>query len=675
MQRREGDPRTIPSTVPEHTTRKQRSTYQVLSIVFFVLFFSMGHRMQQQESSGASEKLEALREEMRKHDLDAYILFRRDPHMNEYLHPRYEQVEYVTGFTGSNGVLFLTQNEAWLYTDSRYFLQAQQELPPGIKLSRMGEDPKITERIESLQTGKRVGVDPEYIEAREKKQYENKVPGIQIVLQDSTRVLESLWPNRPVISPAELSVMPGQDSTEKKMRQVRGKLREKKGEELEVLVITDMDEIAWMLNLRGADIPMSRLFYAYAILTPNELVLYTDARVPEFAVSPSETPDLLPSLLNTTQNTTPSTTPSATPSASEPSSSEERTDEGLHFRQQPYKAFHTDLQKIRGKRVGVSPRANLRVSLELEKSNEVKVVSPIEELKSVKTQKEVAGFELANLKDALALCRLFGEIEERLQKTLEVGEEEAASILLDIKKSDPSFIVPSFETISAFGPNGAIIHYAPKNNDTKIAGNNLYLIDSGSQYAHGTTDITRTVSFGNPTPSQMKDYTAVIRGHIALETGRFPIKHGLGPLDGIVRQHIWNLGYDYGHSTGHGVGYGLNVHEGPHQISSRSHAPVKIGMVVTNEPGIYREGEYGIRHENLMVVEKDADNEHFFRLRSLTPVPLHLDLIRVPDLTSQELAYINRESERIRTLLTDALKDHKSALKWLKHNTRKLNNQ
>ncbi|OAG29438.1 Xaa-Pro aminopeptidase [Nematocida displodere] len=569
------------------------------------------------------EPLEEFRSTIAKEGVDGYILYRRDPHMNEYLHPHYDQVEHLTGFTGSNAKLLVLEKEAFLFTDSRYFLQAEQELPASIKLAGRKDDPTLLERLRALGGG-RIGVDPAYITTKEWAEMEqlNEDGGVEVV-QIERDLVAGLWEDRPEIVSQSLTLMDHQVTVEKKLVLVREKMEGK----MDSLVLTNMDEIAWLTNLRGSDIPMSRLFYAFAHVTFDELVLFTDSILPgSFATKVTVL---------------------------------------------PYASFYQYIKKLKNQKLGASNDMNAHTSSILKKDNKLVPTEIVLNLKGVKTPKEIEGFEESNIKDAVSLCRLFGEIEEKLASGAEVGELDVSEMLLKIKQEDPAFIVPSFDTISAFGENGAIIHYGPKDNAVKVTTSNLLLLDSGSQYTMGTTDITRTVCFGTPSEEQVANYTNVIKGHIALERIIFPARSTVGALDAIVRSPIWQSGLDYGHSTGHGVGYGLNVHEGPHSLDPRSSVRALPGMVVTNEPGVYIEGSYGIRHENLMVVE-EAAVKSFLKLRNLTPVPLHLALISPKMLAEQELAYINQESARIRDLLSPRLQNSPAGLKWLHANTEQL---
>ncbi|KAI5184349.1 Xaa-Pro aminopeptidase [Nematocida homosporus] len=579
--------------------------------------------------------LEYIRKAMSEHGVDALLLHRRDPHLSEYLHDRYEHVAYFSGFTGSNAVLLVFPDSAYLYTDGRYFLQAKKQLLAGIELGKMGEYPSALERI--IERGaKKVGVIMEYVTSQEiERVFGPHEQNFELVYL-SEAFIAQLWPERPQIVAQELVGMETGRTFKEKLQLVKeamvpsvGKPGRKRA--LEIVLVGDLDEIAWLTNWRGLDIPMSRLFYAFMwIEAKSEVVkVYTDAVVPKDLVG--------------------------------------------NIKVLPYAQFYEDILTIKDQHVGVTSNVNARIERTLHDNNEaVELFDEIAQLKAVKSDLEIQGFKEANIRDAAALCTLFGRIQARIEANDLVGEVEAAEMLLAIKQADSAFIVPSFETISGYGENGAIIHYTAESNDVKIGADNLYLIDSGSQYQMGTTDITRTVCFGQPTADQKKHYTALLKGHVSIERQRFPSKIPIGHLAPLVRQHVWALGLDYAHSTGHGVGFGLNVHESPPVLETAAKGQTKEGMVVTNEPGIYIEGAYGIRHENLMLVQSDQEAAGFFILKNITPVPIHHDLVDTSMLLPEELAHLNSWSQEVYKTVSPRLQSSPEGLQWLRYNTQPL---
>ncbi|KAI5137563.1 Xaa-Pro aminopeptidase [Nematocida ausubeli] len=576
------------------------------------------------------ERISKLRQVLKDNDLEGCILYRSDPHLNEYVHPHYEHIAWLTGFTGSNATLLVLPNTVYLYTDARYFIQAKKQLSNKVELSRIGIDPSISERL--LTCNAVVGVNPRNItQAQYNRNFKtlHKHADIEIIESD---LLESLWTLRPKIESGNLEVMKHQESVNVKLQKIRKEMESNKEmysfmPPLDMVIISDMDEIAWATNLRGTDIPMSRLFYSFLIVTDSTAILFTDASLT------SEIPNILV---------------------------------------MPYSEFDNYIKELSGLRIGVSTNTNYHIVCSIVDDNKVCDFKGILNLKAIKTENEINGFKEANKRDAKYLCMLFGKIKKRLSDGEHVGELEAADMLLELKSSDSEFIVPSFDTISGYGENGACIHYSPVDNTTKIGTESLFLIDCGSQYTMGTTDITRTVCFGQPTEEQRRDYTTLIKSHIDLENTPFPEKTSLGALSPIVRKHVWKEGLDYGHSTGHGVGFGLNVHEGPQTMDTASQIKAVPGMNITIEPGIYKEGKYGIRHENLGIVKKYNKKAGFLRIQNITPVPLHMDLINPELLTADEIDYINAQSIWIKEMLEPELLDHKEGLAWLSDNTRKI---
>lgn len=574
--------------------------------------------------------LERIRERMEKEGMDGFLLPRSDPHMNEYLHPRYEHITHITGFTGSNAILLVLKDEAFVYTDGRYSLQIKKELYEGIQFA--GTERSVIREILLKKKVQKLGLIPEYttneILSNLLGDAKNKID----IFNLPETFIDEIFPERPQITQTDLvCVAPEGADVNERIQSQMNRIEESKGN-IDMLILCDMDEIAWCTYLRGKDIPMSRLFYSFMCISEYNATLYTDAKIPK--------------------------------------------DYKADIKVQKYKEFYEDIKKIEKMNISTSISINMHLSSELGKNNTLSIDKNIMMLKAVKNKKEIDGFRKANIKDSVYLCMLFGQLQKKIENGEMIGEKEAAEMLLNIKRKDSEFICPSFETISSFGTNAAVIHYTAKDNSIKIEKNNLYLIDSGSQYTMGTTDITRTISFGKPTPEQKKHYTALIKGHISLENLPFPDKSSLECLSVIVRQHVWALGLNYAHGTGHGVGYMLNVHESPPSIDGLSLHPAKEGMVVTNEPGIYLENSYGIRHENLLVVQKHPKIENFYILENITPAPLHLSLLDLKMLTDEEIAYINERSKWTKDLLTPYLFEHSfEGYKWLIENTKMISRE
>jgi Xaa-Pro aminopeptidase len=569
-------------------------------------------------------ELEEMRGAFDREGIDGYVLMKRDEHASEYVGECDDTISHFCKFTGSNASALILRESAILFTDSRYFIQAKQELPEGIELGRMGKDKSLEERVLELPPGTRIGMNPMHRYMYEEKGLlleKAKKKGIDIRWVGEA-FIDSVWKNRPKrhFGKIEDVGLAGR-SVEEKIEEVR-----KEVENGSVLLLSALDEIAWLLNLRGSDIRHSRLFYSYAVLSCEEIVLFANGDIEGY----------LP--------------------------------ENLVLRK--YEEFYDFLEE--------ASRSGKYLSILLSRSTNRRILNVLEgalieekevigELKAIKSPEEIGGFVEANIRDAVSICRLFSSIEQDLGKGMEVGEMDIAERLLEIKREDPDFITPSFETISAYGKNGAVVHYSPRDNSVKLKKESLFLLDSGSQYSFGTTDITRTVAFGSPKDDEKSDYTLVVKANIGLQRAVFPKGTAGWALDVLARIPLWERALDYGHSTGHGVGFCLNVHEGPHGLGKGAATPLKTGMTLTNEPGLYREGQHGIRHENLMVVEKKESG--FLGFTNITPLPFHLALLKRDLLTGEEIAFINSESSRIRDLLRNRVSAYPEALEYLLRNT------
>lgn len=584
-------------------------------------------QLEQAAQAAQTRELEDLRKLFDGEGIDGYVVRKSDAHFNEYIEKADDAVEYLTKFTGSNGTALILRTSAILFTDARYFTQAEKELPGDVLLARMGEDKSLQETILDLPRGTRIGVNPHLVyrfENYDRFIKEAGVQGIEVkyVAED---LVGKIWGNRPARLRNAITAMEGTGkSAQEKIEAVRARLGA-----VSSIVITAMDEVAWLFNLRGSDVEQSRLFYSFAFLSKDACILFADGKM---QAEPSQ-----------------------------PAKIEKR----------PYAAFYEFIKELPCNSVILSQYVNMGISHTIERRAvviEKEVVSP---LKAVKTKEEIEGLEEGNVRDAVVLCRLFGSLERDLSSGTEIGEEDVARRLLGLKQEDGDFIAPSFDTISAYGPNAAIIHYKPKDNSVKLGAGSLFLLDSGSQYSFGTTDITRTVCFGDAKKEHKRDYTLVIKGNMALHGIRFPKGYTGGALDTLARLPLWEKRLDFGHSTGHGVGHGLNVHEGPQAIAQGSRTKLLPGMTVTNEPGVYRKDEHGVRHEDLMVVEEE-EKDGFLKFRNLTPVPLHLGLIDRSLLSESEVEYINSESARIRTLLGQRLAADAAGLAYLMKNTEQI---
>lgn len=568
-----------------------------------------------------NRKVQKLRELLEFHQLDAYIVPSSDPHQSEYVADHWKCRAWLTGFTGSAGTAVVTKEHAGLWTDSRYFIQAEQQLNGScFELYRLNVPytPEFTEWIsQNLSAGSRVGFDGRLFSVQQvrrmKKKFEEK--GIEIV--PNLDLIGPIWSDRPPL--------PWQPIFEHAVEYAGVHRREKIEQVVEQIapqhsfLITTLDDIAWLLNLRGSDIPCNPVFYAYAMVSKEEVVLFT---------GPGNIPESLQQQL-------------------------ER--DGIRI--EPYEDVIHYLINIgkQGHKVVADPTtANYSLWGSVDADSIVEGDNVVVPLKAIKNEVEIAHFREVMKKDAVALVKMFMWLEETL-KTRTISELEVAKKLAHCRSQWPTYRGESFDAIVGYNANGAIVHYKPEPHScAQIQRSGMLLVDCGGQYLDGTTDITRTVSLGQPTDQQKRDFTLVLKGYITLDQVKFPQGTAGIHLDTLARLHLWKEGLNYGHGTGHGVGFFLNVHEGPQGFTptlntGRANSVFKAGMVTSNEPGLYRAGQYGIRIENLVLCVEDEDTDFgkFLRFETLTLFPIDESLIEKSMLTQEEINWINGYHERV----------------------------
>lgn len=565
------------------------------------------------------QKLDELRSLLVKNKIDAYIIPSNDPHFSEYVADRWKSREWISGFTGSAGTVVVTLYEAALWTDSRYFLQAEQQLQgSGIALMKMGlpEVPSVEQYLtKRLDAGSVVGVDGRLFSATEfEKLSENISPNKLKVAGD---LIDQVWKDRPLL-PAKPATLLDTSiaglSTEQKIDLVKCYARVGKDD---ILIISALDEIAWLMNLRGADIDYNPVAVCYAAICYNKAKLF---------IAPSKLSEKDVASLNSL---------------------------GVEVRS--YEEFEPFVEKIDiTKNVIANPRkTNILVKQLLQHRSVNTIDDPdvngtIASLKAVKNETEIAGFRKAMEHDGVALTKFFMWLEENLAKS-DVTECKVGEKLREYRAQSPDFVGESFGSIVGYKEHGAIVHYsATKETDAKISGEGFLLIDSGGQYKMGTTDITRTVHLSKPTEKEATDYTLVLKGMIALSMAVFPSGTRGSQLDILARGPMLKAGLNYGHGTGHGVGHFLNVHEGPQSIRMQENpVTLKVGMVTSNEPAIYRSGEYGIRTENLVLCVPHLTNEFgsFEKFETLTLFPIDTTPIKKELLSDEEVCWLNSYHE------------------------------
>lgn len=589
------------------------------------------------------EHIATLREAMKQHKMDAYIIPSSDPHLSEYPADRWKSREWISGFTGSAGTIVVTAGKAGLWTDSRYFLQAARQLEgSGIELYKMGlpETPSIQNfLLQELNNGQTVGLDGQTYSAADARTLQNKLSRKGILLDTSIDLINGIWKDRPVIPANPLFEMPVELSGKpihEKLDEINNRLRQ---EGTDCMILGALDEIAWTFNIRGTDVAYNPVVVSYAFISEDESVLFIQ-------------PEKL------------------------------TADVTKHLKQEgvvlaDYAMTEKYLSRL---------PENSRVFVDMNKTNVslfdalpqsciiIEGISPASHLKSIKNETEIEGFRKAVTKDGVALTRFFKWLEEEIAAGNKVTEISASDKLTALRAEQPQYIMDSFSTICGYAEHGAIVHYeATPETDVPLKPKSLLLIDSGAQYLDGTTDITRTIALGEPTEAMMKDYTRVLKGTISLDKCKFPVGTRGSQLDILARKALWDAGINYLHGTGHGIGHCLNVHEGPQSIRMEENAvPLKPGMVISDEPAMYRTGEYGIRTENMILTREDSETEFgkFLSFETLTLCYIDTRLILIPMLSVRERAWLNKYHQMVYDKISPFLNDDEKA--WLKEKTTEL---
>ncbi len=585
-----------------------------------------------------STRVEQLRQLMRSHGIDFYYVPSSDAHQNEYVPECWQRRPWISGFTGSAGDVLVGLNQAYLWTDGRYFLQAETELDPQtyqLMKRQQGSGNSFFDFISQQPKHTKLGVDPQTLSTQEAGKLEQILKDIEgelisidqnLISQIQTPALS--LPKNPVRL-ADLKTA-GQSAHEK-IQNIQTIL---KAEHIDHLIINTLDSIAWLLNIRGHDIAFNPLVLSYLIIDQDKIHWFVDLN------------KLSPELLIYCQ--------------------------AEQISAHAYENFGPVLKHLTG-HVWIDPAsASVWIKNSLKNARVlIQKKSPIELLKACKNLSEINGFQEAHIKDAVSLINFFYWLEKN-QNWKNLTEYSVGQKLLEFRSQDQNFEGPSFDTIAGYGTNSAVIHYrAQENSAKKLSDQNLFLLDSGGQYPQGTTDITRVFHFGVPTTDQKKHYTLVLKGHLALARAVFVQGTTGMHLDTLARQFLWEAGLDFLHGTGHGVGCNLCVHEGPQRISPAFNTQALLpGMVVSNEPGVYFPGNYGIRIENLCVVkEKFPKDSHgigvgpFLGFEDLTLVPYSQNLIDFNLLNPQEISQINQYHQRVLNTVGPRLKPEVKA--WL----------
>jgi Xaa-Pro aminopeptidase len=588
-------------------------------------------------SLSPAERLEQLRRLMDERGLDAWIVPSEDPHQSEYVPSCWQRREWISGFSGSAGFAVIGREQAWLWADSRYWLQAGDELDGDCwQLVKLGhpETPALGRWLSDTFERAKVGVDPRTIGLKKRRDWESALERsgstLELVEDD---LVEAVWTDRPARSDSPLQALDLRWSGEAPSAKL-ARIQEAMGEaDCGALVVTTLDSIAWALDLRGSDVEYNPLFIAYLLVEAEHATLFVDAGKVTDEVK-AHLPDTV----------------------------------GLR----PYEAFGEALDALRGRqeRVWIDPATCSawvvqRLGTDDHGATLHEADSPITLMKARKNEVEAQGARDCHVRDGVAMVRFLHWLELQVDAGHEVTEVSAAERLAALRAEGEHFQGLSFPAISGFGSHGAIVHYRPDpegGGRRPIDASSLYLLDSGGQYLDGTTDITRTTCYGEPSPEQRDRFTRVLKGHVALARAVFPKGTTGKHLDVLARLPLWETGLDYGHGTGHGVGAFLCVHEGPQGISQKARdVELEPGMLLSNEPGYYADGEYGIRIESLVLVEPRPDHagddsgREFLGFETITLCPIDRKLIEPALLSPEEHAWLDAYHERVREALSPHL--------------------
>jgi len=591
------------------------------------------------------EKLEKLREIMRNQQIDALVVMSADPHMSEYLPDYWKARQWLSGFSGSVGTLVVTQSFAGLWADGRYWVQAEQQLVgTGFELEKLTSDESSTHLAwieQNLAAGSVIAVNGQTLSIQQFKALELTARVNNYKLETQQDLVGEIWLDRPELPSEKIYLMPeglNALSRKEKIQAIRETLHSKN---ISGHFISSLDDIAWVLNARGQDVEYNPVFLSHLYISAQQAVLFIDNNKVDLTTQQALKADRIE----------------------------------IHNYQDTAKF----LSNISDASVLLDP-AKVSIFHEQAIAKDIRVVydiNPSTLFKSRKHESEIAHIRHAMVKDGVALCHFFHWLEKTLHHGESISELTIDEKITAFRAEQEGFIGPSFSTIAGFNANGALPHYrATEEHYSFIEGDGLLLIDSGGQYVDGTTDITRVVPVGTPTGQQKRDYTLVLKCHIALAKTIYPEGLAAPLLDSICRNTLWQHGLDYRHGTGHGVGFALNVHEGPQVLSYyapiHAYSKLREGMIISNEPGLYHEGQYGIRIENLVANQLHSGFEktygEFLEFETLTFCPIHLDCIVVDMLTHEEKDWLNRYHQTVQERLAEHLSGE--VLDWLIYNTR-----
>lgn len=601
--------------------------------------------------SAIQERISQLRQVLKNNDISAIIIPSADPHLSEYLPEYWQGRQWLSGFTGSVGTLVVTHDFAGLWADSRYWVQAADQLEDtGITLQKLqpGSPNHAQWLAANLNAGDSVAIDGNVLSLAEQDRLldafdevvDSEEDGIRLITE--LDLLGEIWQDRPELPSAQLYAHDAQfvsQSAQEKLAEVRAQMQEIGATHH---LISSLNDLAWLTNLRGSDVDYNPVFLAHMIVTADKATLYIDSvKVGEDIAKLLADAGISVADYDQVQSALSELTPD-------------------------------DLLLLDPNKVAVGTLNDLGDDIAM-----IEQIAPSTLLKSVKSKEDIEHVREAMRQDGAALCEFFSEFEARLNNGERLSELDVDSMLIEVRSKQPHYVSPSFPTIAGFNENGALPHYrATEDKFSYLEGDGLLLIDSGAQYQNGTTDITRVVGIGNVNEGQKRDFSLVLKAHIALAKACFPDGIASPLIDAICRAPLWQAQMDYGHGTGHGVGYFLNVHEGPQVIAYAASNPperaMKVGMISSNEPGLYREGRWGIRIENLVINQpvptpQETEFGHYLNFETVTLCPIDTRLVNPSLLTQDEINWLNDYHTHVYNELKDRVEGE--ALTWLTERT------
>lgn len=585
--------------------------------------------------------LEKLREVMKSENIDYYIIPSSDAHQSEYVANYFKGREFVSGFTGSAGTLLVGLKEAYLWTDGRYFIQADNELKgSGISLMKMRTPgyPTIEEWLKkNVNSGEVLGFDGSVLSVDQYEGYLRIANGNNFTINMNKDLLNNIWDTRSELPKNKIfihDVKYAGKSAKEKLEEVRNHMKEVSAENY---ILSSLDDIAWLCNIRGNDIDFNPVALSYVIIKLDSAVLYINGEKVD-----AETKAVL-------------------------------NKEGFEIAE--YSDVENDVKLIKGKTLIDSGKLNAKLFTALNKDVEViKEMNITTKLKAIKNSTEIANWEVSQVRDGVAMVKFIKWLKESIGKE-KITETSASDKLTSIRAMGENYKGDSFGTIAGYKDHAAMMHYsATKSSEYELKAEGMFLVDSGAQYLDGTTDITRTFILGPITEEEKTDYTLVLKGHIALSSAKF-LRGVTGVnLDILARRPLWDCGIDYKCGTGHGVGFFLNVHEGPQGIRVEGNSTVlEPGMILTNEPGVYKEGKHGIRTENTLLVVEDVKSEEFgefYKFRTISYCPIDLNGVNVELLSPEEKKWLNDYHKTVFEKLSPYLNEEE--VEFLRYETRSI---